>query len=162
MRSAVSAAAWQCASFEQQLNTKDRVNTNSTLHTERRVVDRVGLAALGLIALCSTASAADKPPLAPDTVAPFSTESRISAAIEFGLPALAADVEKNIPRRLATIDFGKLEREFDGCNFGLSELDFLVMIDEALQQVMVNEQILRLVVLDAICSVCHHFHSADE
>ncbi|MCP3476748.1 DUF4403 family protein [Bradyrhizobium sp. CCGUVB1N3] len=80
------------------------MNTNSTLHTERRVMVRVGLAALGLIALCSTASAADKPPLAPDTVAPFSTESRISAAIEFGLPALAADVEKNIPRRLATID----------------------------------------------------------
>ena len=32
-----------------------------------------GVAALSLIGLCSAAHAADKPPLAPDTVAPFST-----------------------------------------------------------------------------------------
>ena len=54
--------------------------------------------------LCSTAFAADKPPLAPDTVAPFTTDSRISATIEFGLPALASDIEQDIPRRLASID----------------------------------------------------------
>ena len=48
--------------------------------------------------------AADKPPLAPDTVAPFTTDSRISATIEFGLPALASEIERDIPRRLATID----------------------------------------------------------
>jgi hypothetical protein len=54
--------------------------------------------------LCSTAFAADKPPLAPDTVAPFTTDSRISAAIEFGLPALASDLDKDIPQRLASID----------------------------------------------------------
>jgi hypothetical protein len=74
----------------------------------RRVVlqrsARAGLAALGLIGLSSTAFAAEKPPLAPDTVAPFTTDSRISATIEFGLPALASDIEKDIPRRLATID----------------------------------------------------------
>jgi hypothetical protein len=65
---------------------------------------RAALAALGLLGLCSTAFAADKPPLAPDTVAPFSTDSRISATIEFGLPALADEIGKDIPRRLATID----------------------------------------------------------
>ena len=65
---------------------------------------RVGLAALGLMGLCSTAFAAEKPPLAPDTVAPFTTDSRISATIEFGLPALASEIERDIPRRLATID----------------------------------------------------------
>jgi len=67
---------------------------------------RSGLAslfALGLIGLCP-AHAADKPPLAPDTVAPFSTSSRLSAGIEFSLPALAADIERDIPRRLASID----------------------------------------------------------
>jgi hypothetical protein len=84
------------------------MNTLSKSCTERRVVlrpsARTTLAALGLIALCSTAHAADKPPLAPDTVAPFSTDSRISATIEFGLPALAAEIDKDIPRRLATID----------------------------------------------------------
>jgi hypothetical protein len=66
---------------------------------------RAGLAALSLFGFCSAALAADKPPpLAPDSVAPFSTDSRISATIEFGLPALAADIEKDIPRRLASID----------------------------------------------------------
>jgi hypothetical protein len=40
----------------------------------------------------------------PDTVAPFTTQSRISATIEFGLKALAEDIEGEIPRRLATID----------------------------------------------------------
>jgi hypothetical protein len=65
---------------------------------------RAGLAAVGLLGLCSTAFAADKPPSAPDTVAPFTTDSRISATIEFGLPALAADITQDIPRRLASID----------------------------------------------------------
>jgi hypothetical protein len=84
------------------------MTTLSTSCTERRVVlrpaARATLAALGLLVLGSTAHAADKPPLAPDTVAPFSTDSRISATIEFGLPALAAEIDKDIPRRLATID----------------------------------------------------------
>src|ERR1700761_2559591 len=63
-----------------------------------------GLAALALAGLSSTALAAEKPPLAPDTVAPFTTDSRISATVEFGLRALASDIDENIPRRLATID----------------------------------------------------------
>jgi Domain of unknown function (DUF4403) len=46
----------------------------------------------------------EKPPLSPDTVAPFTTESRISATISFGLRALAEDIEADIPRRLASID----------------------------------------------------------
>jgi hypothetical protein len=65
---------------------------------------RATLVALGLISFCPTAWAADKPPLAPDTISPFTTDSRISATIEFGLPALATEIEKDIPRRLATID----------------------------------------------------------
>src|SRR6201991_2276899 len=65
---------------------------------------RAGLAALGLITFCSNALADDKPPLAPDTVAPFSTDSRISATVEFGLRDLASDIEADIPKRLASID----------------------------------------------------------
>jgi hypothetical protein len=65
---------------------------------------RAGLAALGLMSLCSSAFAAEKPPLAPDALAPFTTDSRISATIEFGLQALASDIEVDIPRRLASID----------------------------------------------------------
>nr|QIP10814.1 DUF4403 family protein [Bradyrhizobium symbiodeficiens] len=56
------------------------------------------------MSFCSTAFAADKPPLAPDTVAPFTTDSRISATIEFSLRALASDIEEDIPQRLASID----------------------------------------------------------
>jgi hypothetical protein len=73
---------------------------------------RKGTAALrcalaGLVATlagASGASAADKPPLAPDTSIPLTTTSRVTAAIEFSVPALAAEIEREIPRRLATID----------------------------------------------------------
>jgi hypothetical protein len=54
--------------------------------------------------LGGAAFAADKPPLNPDLALPFTTTSRISATIEFGLPALASAIERDIPRRLATID----------------------------------------------------------
>ena len=64
----------------------------------------VGLVTLSLLGLCSNTFAADKPPLAPDSVAPFTTESRISATVEVGLRALASDIEDDIPRRLASID----------------------------------------------------------
>jgi hypothetical protein len=59
---------------------------------------------LGFLASGPMAMADEKPPLAPDVVAPFTTDSRVSATIEFGLPALASAIEKDIPRRLATID----------------------------------------------------------
>ncbi|UQD71822.1 DUF4403 family protein [Bradyrhizobium japonicum] len=69
-----------------------------------RSVKRTGLVALALIALAQAAHAADKPPLAPDPPAPLATTSRVSATIEFGLPALAKAIEQDIPKRLATID----------------------------------------------------------
>lgn len=69
-----------------------------------RHMAQVVLTAWSLVASGSVALADDKPPLAPDTVAPFTTESHLSAAIEFGLPALASRVEEDIPRRLASID----------------------------------------------------------
>jgi hypothetical protein len=78
--------------------------STSRSRRHRSAATCAGLAALGLLALCSNASAADKPPLAPDTVTPFSTDSRISATIEFGLRDLASDIEADIPRRLASID----------------------------------------------------------
>ncbi|HTC97623.1 MAG TPA: DUF4403 family protein [Bradyrhizobium sp.] len=62
------------------------------------------LAALALAALPSVALPADKPPLSPDAAAAFTTASHISATVEFGLPALAAAIERDIPKRLATID----------------------------------------------------------
>jgi hypothetical protein len=64
----------------------------------------VCLAALGLACARPAAFAADKPPLNPDPPWSLTTTSRVSATIEFGLPALASAIERDIPRRLATID----------------------------------------------------------
>jgi hypothetical protein len=72
--------------------------------SHRAAAVRAGLAALGFIVLCPAASALDRPPLAPDAVAPFTTDSRISATVEFSLAALAAQIEKDVPKRLATIN----------------------------------------------------------
>src|SRR3981189_1123675 len=85
------------------------MNLHSTTNVEKRRFAfgrsaRASLAALGLMGLCSSAFAAEKPPLAPDSVAPFPTDSRISATIEFSLRALASDIEEDIPGRLASID----------------------------------------------------------
>src|SRR6202453_3551041 len=55
-------------------------------------------------AFAAPALAAEKPAESADSGAPLVTASRVSAPIEFGLPALAADIERDIPRRLATID----------------------------------------------------------
>jgi hypothetical protein len=49
-------------------------------------------------------AAAEKPALRADAASPLTTPSRISATIEFGLPALASAIERDIPKRLATID----------------------------------------------------------
>lgn len=65
------------------------------------------LCATSLIALAtlpSVARAADKPLVNPDPATPLVTASRISATVEFGLPALAKAIEQDLPKRLATID----------------------------------------------------------
>jgi hypothetical protein len=62
------------------------------------------LVALGSAFAGSAAFAAEKPALNPDPPSPLTTTSRVSATLEFGLPALAAAIERDIPKRLATID----------------------------------------------------------
>jgi hypothetical protein len=59
------------------------------------------------VMLCTTsfagpAIAGEKPPVIPDQPSSLTTTSRISATVEFGLPAIAAAIERDIPRRLAT------------------------------------------------------------
>ncbi len=49
------------------------------------------------------ALAAEKPALGPDQPVPIVTPSHVSATIEFALPALARAIERDIPKRLATI-----------------------------------------------------------
>jgi hypothetical protein len=48
--------------------------------------------------------AGEKPPVAPDVVPPFATESHVAATIAFGLRALEEEIGREIPRRLVTID----------------------------------------------------------
>jgi Domain of unknown function (DUF4403) len=50
------------------------------------------------------AVAGEKPPVLPDQPSSLTTTSRVSATGEFGLPAIASAIERDIPRRLATID----------------------------------------------------------
>ncbi|HEY6735738.1 MAG TPA: DUF4403 family protein [Roseiarcus sp.] len=62
-----------------------------------------------MVLFCATcfagpAVAGEKPPLIPDQPSPLTTTSRVSATVEFGLPAIASTIERDIPRRLATID----------------------------------------------------------
>jgi Domain of unknown function (DUF4403) len=62
-----------------------------------------------LVLLCAAffarpAFAGEKPPVIPDQPSALTTPSRVSATIEFGLPSLASAVERDVPRRLATID----------------------------------------------------------
>jgi hypothetical protein len=62
-----------------------------------------------LVLLCTaafvgTALAGEKPPVIPDQPSALTTPSRVSATIEFGLPSIASAVERDVPKRLATID----------------------------------------------------------
>src|SRR6202451_348800 len=50
------------------------------------------------------AVAGEKPPVIPDQPSSLTTTSRVSATVEFGLPAIASAIERDIPRRLSTID----------------------------------------------------------
>src|SRR6202044_2754965 len=62
------------------------------------------LVLLSTATFAGTALAGEKPPLLPDQPSALTTTSRVSATVEFGLPAIASAIERDIPRRLATID----------------------------------------------------------
>src|SRR5580704_10412556 len=80
--------------------------TKMTIH-RRAMRNHASYAALVLLstaAFTGTALAGEKPPLMPDQPSALTTTSRVSATIEFGLPSIASAVERDVPRRLATID----------------------------------------------------------
>jgi hypothetical protein len=56
------------------------------------------------VSLAGTALAGEKPPVIPDTPSALTTTSRISATMEFGLSSIASAIERDVPKRLATID----------------------------------------------------------
>src|SRR3984885_4599352 len=77
-----------------------------TIH-RRAMRNHASYAALVLLspaAFAGTALAGEKPPLMPDQPSVLTTTSRVSATIEFGLPSIASAIERDVPKRLATID----------------------------------------------------------
>jgi hypothetical protein len=70
----------------------------------RNHVSYGALVLLCTAAFAGTALAGEKPPVIPDQPSVLTTPSRVSATIGFGLPSIASAVERNVPRRLATID----------------------------------------------------------
>jgi hypothetical protein len=70
----------------------------------RNYVSYGALVLLCTAAFAGMALAGEKPPVIPDQPSALTTASRVSATIEFGLPSIASAVERDVPRRLATID----------------------------------------------------------
>ena len=70
----------------------------------RNHVSYGALVLLCTVAFAGKALAGEKPPVIPDQPSALTTPSRVSATIEFGLPSIASAVERDVPRRLATID----------------------------------------------------------
>ena len=73
-------------------------------HRAKRNHSSLGCLLLFCTSFAATAFAGEKPPVIPDQPSPLTTTSRISATVEFGLPAIASAIERDVPRRLATID----------------------------------------------------------
>src|ERR1700734_2048181 len=71
---------------------------------ERNRLRRNCAVAIWAVAIVGPAFAGEKPPVIPDPPPPLTTASRISATIEFGLPVIASAIERDVPRRLSTID----------------------------------------------------------
>jgi Domain of unknown function (DUF4403) len=70
--------------------------------SRRRYVCIVGM--VGAITAVAPALAAEKPPLAPDQDTPLVVQSRVSAVLSFSAHALAEELNRSIPRRLASFD----------------------------------------------------------
>src|SRR6201996_6088271 len=73
-------------------------------HIRRNRLNQLCLVLLSTVSFAGTALAGEKPPVIPDQPSALTTQSRISATIEFGLPTIASAIERDVPRRLATID----------------------------------------------------------
>jgi hypothetical protein len=68
------------------------------------IVRAARCAAMCLVLASSAAIAADKPPLSADTAAPATTTSKISAIVQFGIPAINDALARRVPKVLASFD----------------------------------------------------------
>ena len=60
--------------------------------------------AVAVMTVVNPAIAAEKPPLVPDQDTPFVVQSRVSAVLSFSARALAEELDREVPRRLASFD----------------------------------------------------------
>jgi hypothetical protein len=75
-----------------------------THRATRNHLSHISLILFGATCSAGSSFAGEKPPVIPDQPSALTTASRISATVEFGLPAIASAIERDMPRRLATID----------------------------------------------------------
>jgi hypothetical protein len=74
------------------------------LGVRRNDLGKGGLTLLFQALLAGAAFAGEKPPVIPDQPSSLTTASRVSATIEIGLASVTSEIERDIPKRLATID----------------------------------------------------------
>jgi len=60
--------------------------------------------AVAAIVFVDPAFAAEKPPLAPDQNTPLVVQSRVSAVLSFSAHALAEELDREVPKRMASFD----------------------------------------------------------
>jgi hypothetical protein len=70
----------------------------------RRSLGPVGAVAAIALAMAAPAFAAEKPPLAPDQDTPLVIQSKVSAVLSFSAHALAEELDRQVPRQVASFD----------------------------------------------------------
>src|ERR1700722_468861 len=86
------------------INISEELKMTRYHRATRNYLSHVCFVMFCAISFTGPAIAGEKPPVIPDQPSSLTTPSRISATIEFGLPAIASEIERDMPRRLATID----------------------------------------------------------
>src|SRR3984885_10620425 len=86
------------------INISEELKMTRYHRARRNYLSHVCFVIFCAISFAGPVIAGEKPPVIPDQPSSLTTPSRISATIEFGLPSIASAIERDMPRRLATID----------------------------------------------------------
>src|ERR1700735_2749250 len=86
------------------INISEELKMTRYHRARRNYLSHVCFVMFCAISFAGPAIAGEKPPLMPDQPSVLTTTSRVSATIEFGLPSIASAIERDVPKRLATID----------------------------------------------------------
>src|ERR1700733_15211638 len=86
------------------INISEELKMTRYHRARRNYLSHVCFVIFCAISFAGPVIAGEKPPVIPDQPSSLTTPSRVSATVEFGLLAIASAIERDIPRRLATID----------------------------------------------------------